>query len=239
MCRNAQFNFPDTTPNQENYLWFRISTALFFLSQGGIMTRYKYSELCMVGSYSLIRGFVNGYLLGKGLIRRPFFHIRAGTIRRDRIIGILKSLLDFENEVHFCIRSEEVAEFLKAVEMAKDRCGVYIKETKPIKSVEFQFTHDIFNKDLGEKCKELIASKNEGVDIFDYTPVEDDHPEYAELKMRGTAHRYSFKGGGMVYGDFGPVIDFYMSINQNKCRDFFSLRDLKLNYEDEPEEEKK
>ncbi|MFC1556209.1 hypothetical protein ACFL67_03915 [candidate division KSB1 bacterium] len=192
----------------------------------------QYYEVTMVGSFPLIRGFVHGYLLGKGIDRRPFFHRKSGVILRDTLLGGLKTLLDMENRVTFCMRRKTYKEFEEILDSAKERFGIYVKEVNKIKSVEFNFKHDIRNNEVGDWCKELINSKLEGVDIFDYVPVEEHHPEVSDMKFKGTASKYSYIGSGMVYGELYPVVDFFFKIKRHKYADYFTCTDLKLNLED-------
>ncbi|MFC1730554.1 hypothetical protein ACFL6I_09475 [candidate division KSB1 bacterium] len=192
----------------------------------------KYSEVIMIGRFNLIKGFVHGYFLGQFKPQRPFFHMKSGTIKRDTILGTLKSLLDMENRVPFCIRDDMLEDFKKAAEIAYQRFGIYIKDIKKVVSAQFEFEHAIYNPELGKACKDLIVHLPKGVDIFDYIPEEETHDEYASMKLKGTAHSYSYTGKGIVYGEFEPVIDFFLMIRQSRCAEFINCQDLKLNFEE-------
>ncbi len=195
----------------------------------------QYTEIVMVGPLRLIKGFVHGYFLGKGDLRRPFFHLKTGTIRRDTLLGSLRTFFEMENKIPFCLETSNLYDFENAVEIAKERFGIYIKEKKAILSAEFQFEHRILNRQLAGLCKDIFTLIPEGIEIFDYIPVEEDRSDYPALTFKGSAPRYCYLGEGMVYGDFEPVIKFYMNIMGARCSEFFNCHDLKLNLEEKEE----
>ncbi len=191
-----------------------------------------YSEITMIGPFNLIKGFVHGYFLGQFKPHRPFFHMKSGTIRRDTLMGSLRTLLDMENRIPFCIRNNMIDDFKKAAEIANQRFGIYIKEIKKIVSVQFEFSHEMFNPELGQACQNIFLKPPEGVDIFDYIPEEEKRDDVGSLTFKGRGHSYKYAGKGIVYGEFEPTIDFYYSIKQSSCAEFIECKDLKLNLEE-------
>ena len=191
----------------------------------------EYSGIIMTGPFEMVKGFVIGYYLGAGKTQRPFFHVKSGTIRHDTLLGSLKTLLVMENEVTFCMENSMVDDFRKAVKHAKSRTGISIKNVKKIHSAEFKFNHEIYNRELGESCKNVFKKIPEGAHLTGYEPVEEKHEEYSTLTFRSPAHRYTYRGKGTVQGEFEPVVQFFFAMKQSKCSEFIECHDFKLNFE--------
>lgn len=192
----------------------------------------EYIEVIMTGSFDVVKGFVCGYFLGAGVTRRPFFHVKSGTIRHDTLIGNIKSLLSMENKVPFCMETGMWEDFKKAETIAEHRLGIAIKEVKKIVHAEFDFHHEIFNKERAQTCKDMLNHPPEEVELVSYNPIEEKHEEYPTLTLGSLAHSYSYTGKGSVRGPFESVVNLFLTIKESKCCEHIECRHLQLKLED-------
>jgi len=189
----------------------------------------EYVEVFLSGDFDVVKGFVNGYLVGRGVTRRPFFHVKRGIIRHDTLIGNLRAFLEIRDHVPFCLDRDLLDDFREAVTVVRKRLGLEVVELKRVISAHMQIEHEIVNRDVATACKDLLSNLPDEIEVLEYEPAEEQHGEYPDLTMTSLAHSYTYRGSGVVRGDFEAVTDLFFAIKQSRCSDHIKISHLELN----------
>jgi len=191
-----------------------------------------YTELVVEGSFALVKGFLIGFRYGSGNEFNYFFHHKSG-IRRDTLAELLKEILDMDNYVHLCLEKNIVDIFKQAVLKAKPLIGIDVKKERQIKEARFNFSFSINNREAAERIKEMLNKLPPGVELEDYQPQEESHPE-GEGGTGGYAplHPYSFKSDGTVKGNFGAVMELFLKAKRMPESELMFLSEIVLGFED-------
>ena len=116
-----------------------------------------FSELVIEGPFALVKGFLVGFLCTYPELPRYFLHRKVG-IRRHTLRDLLSELFEFENLVHLCLEDSVVEEFKRAIARATPPISISIKSLKKIASTEFNFSFEIFDKTLADRCKGMFSN---------------------------------------------------------------------------------
>ncbi len=190
-----------------------------------------FSELVIKGNFTLVKGFLMGLICGIAPDTAYFFYRKKGTIRRDTLLGLMKEFLEVEDYVYLCLEDSVIEDFGKAVELAKPKIGISIKEIKKIKSAEFSFSFEIFNEELANKCKEVFSHPPESIQFVDFKPEEKIDRDAPSVGYSSEMHPYSYKGKGTARGDFSDVVELFLKCKRSKCSQFIECEEVILNFE--------
>ena len=189
----------------------------------------KFSELVVSGSFALVKGFLLGFKGGSETDFSYFFHRKSG-IRRDTLAELLKEVLDLDNYVHLCLEDRVVPDFKRAVAEAEPLVGIKIKNERPIKEARFDFSFIIKNREAAEKVKQVLAELPEGVELLDYEPVEETHGDKSAIGGYAPGSSYQFKGCGTARGEFGGVIELFLTAKRMPEGQLVLLSDMILGF---------
>jgi len=190
-----------------------------------------FSELVIEGNFTLVKGFLMGFICGFAPESKYFFHRKTGIVRRDTILGLVKEFLEVEDYVYISLEDSIIDDFKKAVDVAEGKIGIQIKDIKTIKSAEFKFSFEIFNEKLAGECKAIFSNPPHDIDIIDFKPVEKIDKDAPSIGYRSERHPYHYKGKGIVKGDFDDIIELFMKCKRCKCSQFLECDEVNLNFE--------
>ena len=191
----------------------------------------NFSELVIQGPFILVKGFLIGFWSSREPHPKYFFHRKAG-IRRRSLRETFSELFEMESLEHLCLEEEAVRAFHQAVEKARPVIGISIKSDKKIKSAEFGFSFEVFNKEIAAELKSIVAEPPEGVELLGFEPEEQVRSEAsATLSAYGSIHPYVYRGKGHVRGVFGGVLDFFLAFKRSKADPFILTGEIDLDLE--------
>lgn len=200
------------------------------------MAAQPFYELVIQSPFLLIKGFLMGFMYGRGPEFPYFFHRKAG-IRRETLGEVIREYLSLDNYTHLCLPEKVVPDFVAALERAEPKIGVRVVKKRKIKEAEFRFGFEIYSEDQAAECKALFAKMPKGVSLLNYNPVEIKDEHIRGIKEYAPSHPYIFRGQGLVKGDFEPLVDFYLKCKRSGVRDFLLCSEIRLEYETEEEGE--
>ncbi|MCX5835166.1 MAG: hypothetical protein NTV99_11800 [Deltaproteobacteria bacterium] len=184
----------------------------------------KYYEVIVEGSYELAKGFVLGYLEGKGIEGEAVFE-QEYHIKSERSLGQLMRMLNVKGDEIRVIIGEGVGLMLKeAVERRKTDLGLKVTSIRLITGARFNFRYKTFSKEFGEKLKATFADLPPGVEIGGYEPEEVIRTKAKGVEAYASLHDYEIKASGEVFGPAKEVIDFYDRIEHNELIELEEIR---------------
>jgi hypothetical protein len=191
-----------------------------------------FTELVIEGPFILVKGFLMGYWATQDHPPRYFFHRKAG-IRRQTLRDLMVELFELENMVHLCLEDSAVPTFEVALEKAGRIIGLKVRSKRKVLSASFQFSYEVYNRELADACQELIQGLPEGVSLSGHEPIEEvTHHAGPELSA-GYAPEplFALRGKGNAQGDFDGLIKFYLACRHSKAAPFMLLGEVDLTLE--------
>ena len=189
-----------------------------------------FSELIIKGNFTLVKGFLLGYLCGTASDAKYFFHKKKGIIRRDTLMGMMKGFLEFEERVYLCLEDSACEGFRKAVETAEEKIGISTGECKKIKGAEFLFSFEVYSKELAEECKGIFAGPSESIEFSGFETFEKVNEKISPIGYHSEKHSYRYGGKGAAKGDFYGIVELFMMFKRSKCSKFIECDEVVLEY---------
>ncbi len=169
----------------------------------------EYVEVILEGSLDLIKGFVIGFLEGRGIAGEAVFEEDQGLREGESFNQLLRYIHLKENRVHLMVGAG-VHELL--TEALKNRAGdipIKIISVRKIKEARFEFRYRTYSRSVGEELKRLFQDLPGGVAVKGDPPREVVRPEAKGIEAYAPEHEYEIDGAGMAKGPAKEVIDFY------------------------------
>lgn len=181
------------------------------------------------GSLDLVRGFVYGFLEGKGIQGEAIFG-EDHHVENEGMFGQVMRLIGVKgNRVHLIIGAGFFKLLEKALEQRKEEFALEIISERKISQASFGFSYRAYTRELGEKLMALFGDPQEGLQVKDYKPKETVMPEGKGVETYAPLHEYEVKATGTIYGSAKDVIDFYGSAEHH---DMVELDNIRLEYAD-------
>ena len=190
----------------------------------------EYCEVVVEGSLELIRGFVVGFLEGRGIQGEAIFGVDH-HVENESKFGQMLRLIGIRGNRFRLIIDTGFLELLKeALERRKDELALKIVSEKKIRQASFGFRYRAYTRELGDELKSLFGDLSDGLKVKeDYKIKETMLPEGKGIEAYAPLHGYELKATGTIYGPVKDVIDFYGSAEHH---DMVELDNIRLEYAD-------
>lgn len=188
----------------------------------------EYCEMVIEGSLDRIRGFVIGFLEGKGIQGEAIFEEDHHVENESRFGQMMRLVGVRGNRFHLIIGAEFLKLFEGALERRKEELVLKITSTKKISRASFGFRYRAYTRELGEELMTLFGDLEEGLRVRDYKPKETLLPEGKGVEAYAPLHEYEVKATGTIYGPVKDVVDFY---GRAEHHDMVELDSIKLEYD--------
>jgi hypothetical protein len=165
-------------------------------------------EVVVEGPRGRSRGFVEGYLAGRGLDERLLDAEEEGfdcETLRERLREILHP---GEEVLHLLVPAETLDEVREAADAAASRgIVVAIRASRPLVGASFVFSFAAYSPEHGRRVLALLSDLPEGVRLLRERPFEERlDPAARGIEAYSPAHEYEFRGKGTVEGDLEGVL---------------------------------
>jgi hypothetical protein len=187
----------------------------------------KYYEVILEGSYELVKGFVLGYLEGKGIEGEAIFEQDRHIKGEGRLEQLMRMLNVKGDEIRVIIGEGIGLMLREAVERRKAGLGLKVRSIRLVTGARFNFSYKAFSKEFGEKLKATFADLPSGVELKGYKPEEIIRPDAKGVEAYAPLHNYEIKASGEVFGPAKEVIDFYDRIEHDEL---IELEEIRLEY---------
>ncbi len=172
----------------------------------------RYYEFVVEAPLMLVKGFVLGWLKGRGKENEVYFSKKLG-IERSTLMEAVREWLGIENLTHFVIPEYLKDELKQAIEEMSVRLGMTIKSLRLIKGARIEFDFHIFNQEIAQQLKELLkAIPKDYLKELKEREVYEEDADQAELYA--PLHPYEYHGHAVIEGSFKPLIDYYVKLKE-------------------------
>ncbi|MBA7578441.1 hypothetical protein ES708_20303 [subsurface metagenome] len=189
----------------------------------------KYCEVVIEGSLDLIRGFVVGFLEGRGIQGEAIFGENHHVENEGRFGQMMRLIGVKGNRLHLIIDAGFLKLLEKALERRKEELALKIISERKIRQASFGFRYRAYTRELGDELMALFGDLSEGLQVTDYKPRETVLPEGKGVEAYAPLHEYEIKATGTIYGPVRDVIDFY---GRAEHYDMVELDSIKLEYDE-------
>jgi hypothetical protein len=167
----------------------------------------RFVELIVRGPEQYARGWVRGFLAGRGTGAAVFFEGEAG-FAPDSLFEEIKERLHVTHAATRTICDAETAELIRAGTEAAHEPGLTTASKREIESASFEYRFAIYNKEMGEAFAKALAAPPEGVALLDGKQSLRAPEEGGEPVPFGPSHRYEFHGEGRAEGVVDKIVRF-------------------------------
>jgi len=189
----------------------------------------EYCEVVVEGSLNLIRGFVVGFLEGRGIQGEAIFGEDHHVENEGKFGQMLRLIGVKGNRVHLIVGTGFHKLLEGALEKRKEELALKIISEKKIRQASFGFRYRAYTREQGEKLMALFGDPQEGLQVRDHKTRETVSPEGKGVEAYAPLHEYEVKATGTIYGPIRDVIDFYGSAEHH---DMVELDNIRLEYAD-------
>lgn len=188
----------------------------------------SYFEVTIEGSVELMKGFVAGFLEGRGIPGDVFFgddyHIDG-----ENPAGLLLRLTGIRGETCTVIVGSGLHNLLAAA-LEKRRLVVPLRILKVRKIVEaaFEITFRTYSREVGKELKDLLDILPEGVGREAAFKMHEVFiPEGKGVEAYAPLHEYELEGKGRISGPVKGVFGLYHQLERFEVAE---LEDMELTY---------
>ncbi len=187
-----------------------------------------YCEVVIEGHLDLAKGFVMGFLAGRGIEGSAFFD-ETCHIAGDYETGPILRLIHARDNVSTLIAGSGLCDLLiAALNRHPQAIALKIRKARRVLSAAFACTFRTYSREAGEKIKEILNCVPEGVDgesAFEMHEKLD--PEGKGHEMFTPLHDYELAGKGRISGSVRGVLDLYERL---KRFEVVEVGELELTY---------
>jgi hypothetical protein len=187
----------------------------------------KYYEVVIEGSFDLIKGFVLGFLQGRGIEGEAVFSAERHVKQSEGMGQLLRQLTRRGNKSSIIIGQGVGRLLQEALARVGDDLDLKVLSIREIKSADFDFEFRTYAKKAGEALKDTFKNLPAGIALEGLDLKEDVRPEAKGVEAYAPLHHYEIRGKGRVTGDAKAVIDFYDRIEHNEL---IELGDIRLEF---------
>ncbi len=172
-------------------------------------------ELVVEGHVDLIKGFIVGFLKGKGMRGGALFardhHVRDDTELRH----FFRLLTGHEDQVHVLVDESLCQPLEDAFANVHEALPLELVSAREVAGARFSFAYEAYAKEAGDELKGLFTNLPEGVSIVGYEVKEEVDPGAKGIEAYAPLHHYQIKATGRITGAVKAVIDFYDRLDQH------------------------
>lgn len=175
----------------------------------------QYDEVVIEGNLDLMKGFVMGFLAGRGMEGGVFFDA-ACHIGGECATGPLMRLVSAHGNTNIVILGSELHDLLVAALNKPERAiPLHIKKARPVLSAAFTCTFRTYSREVGAELKAIVSGIPGGVDReAGFKMHEKIDPEGKGVELYTPLHDYELTGKGRISGSVKGVLDLYQRLER-------------------------
>ena len=176
----------------------------------------KYVEIVMKGSFDLIKGFVYGFMEGRGISGDAIFEREHHVRTEPALVSLLRTVHVKEDQVHMIIGEGFYQVLKEAIDGKSHQTDLTIISEKEIKGAQFEISFDVYSKEIADEIKNYFSDLPQNVSLEGYDPEEIVREKEGTSMGYAPLHSYELHGSGILRGPAKSVIDLYDTLDQNE-----------------------
>lgn len=185
-----------------------------------------YTEIMIKGEPALIKGFVIGYLEGRGDQNETF--VEEERIEEDSPLDMIKHFFSHPHLVPVIAETGMVGSICRAMENHKGEIPSEVVSMRDVTGASFEFKYKTFSEEVGKSLLTFFSNLPTGVQMkAGYKPEEKLTPVGKGVETYAPLHHYELKGSGIVQGGVKEIYRFYC---QAGLFEVVELGKMKLEY---------
>ncbi len=170
----------------------------------------RYYEVAIEGKNDLVKGFVMGFLAGRGIEGSVFFDAEC-HIAGECAAGPLMRLISVRDNISVVIVGSGLHDLLVAALNRREHIiPLRIQKVREVLSAAFTCEFRTFSREVGAELKEIVSGIPEGVDgESGFELHEKIDPEGKGVELFTPLHDYELTGKGRISGSVRGVLDLY------------------------------
>ncbi len=211
--------------------WGTASAGIIFKSlpadnEKGMPMNKTYCEVTLEGSFDLIKGFVLGFLEGKGIEGEAIFEAEHHMENESRFGQLLRFIEGRGNRTSLIVGRGLHDLLRKAIDNRNLTDEIKIVSMRDIREAYFEFSYRAYSRKLGEELKTLFGSLPPGLRIEKgHGPKETVNREGKGVEVYAPLHEYEIEAKGEIHGPVKEVITLY---GEAEHKDMVELGTIKL-----------
>lgn len=188
----------------------------------------QYYEVVIEGHLDLMKGFVMGFLAGRGIEGGVFFDA-ACHIEGECATGPLMRLVSAHGNANIVIIGSELHDLLTAALNKREHViPLHIKKVRQVLSAAFYCKFRTYSREVGAELEEIVSRIPEGVEgKSGFEMHEKLDPEGKGLEFFTPLHDYELTGKGRLSGSVKGVLDLYQRLERFEV---VELEELELTF---------
>ena len=169
-----------------------------------------FTEIMIKGEPELIKGFVIGFLEGRGDHGDTFVEEECRLEEDSPLSMILHVFSGHPNLVPVIAAAETCEPICRALRNRKKEIHAEVVSIREIAGAFFDFKYKTFSVDLGKSLLDFFSSLPPGVQVKEgYKHEEKVAPEGKGVEAYAPLHDYELKGSGSVQGEVKEIYRLY------------------------------
>lgn len=187
-----------------------------------------YYEVVVGGPLDLVKGFVIGFLEGKGITGETFFE-EEYHVEDDSPLDFLMHLVGSKDDSSTVIVEAGLHEMLyAALNNRRKEISLEVKSIREITGAFFRFSFKTYSRETGQEVIRLFSELPEGVSMeAGYAPQEKVTSAGKGAEAYAPLHDYELKAKGGVSGAVRGVFELH---RRAECFEVIELDDIELRY---------
>jgi hypothetical protein len=187
-----------------------------------------YYEVTVEGSHDLLKGFVIGFLEGRGISGEAYFGDDYELDEENPLEFLFRMMGNREESTTVIVEAELRSQLREALQRRKESLPLDVVSIREVTRANFGFSVKTYSREVGQSLRDLFSSPPAGVAVEPpFFPDETVIPEGKGIEAYAPLHEYEMKWKGRASG---PVREIFVLYHRAQRFEVVKLGDLHLEY---------
>lgn len=171
----------------------------------------KYVQTVFEAKEEFIRGYLQGFIAGKGASWRYFFNHNAG-IKAESLKEKIREWTLLSDKYQYLLLQQELYDSVQ-------QAGLQALSCHPVALGKFSVTVKCASTKEAQEVKRIIAEKPVGVQTIDWQEEETTDKKAHGVELYTPVHEYTCEASGSFTGEIETVIEFRQKLAEHSVVD--------------------
>ncbi|QDU60895.1 hypothetical protein Pan216_17480 [Planctomycetes bacterium Pan216] len=178
-----------------------------------------YHEVVVEGPTAMVKGFIAGYLVGRGLASGEIMFAGEQDIVGESLGERFSEWVGLHHYTHLIVPDRLFPELKRDFGKIEETLRLSIAKERLIKSASFAFRYRCYNRGHAEQLEELVQNIPEGIILTGYEVKERVDPTAEKVELYSPTHPYESTAHGTLHGDVRGIVAFHEKCEQHDLMD--------------------